>query len=136
LTVQPRTEIPKPDRTWLKVTKEAWSAFWASDVAVLVAPKDESALLRLFDQRNMYERLRRMVNKRPLIDGSQGQPVLNPAARLMTSLMTEIRHMEREFGLTPDAGARMVVATASATRSVEELVRGDDDLQIIDMSAS
>jgi P27 family predicted phage terminase small subunit len=135
LTVQPRAEPPEPDRTWLKVTKDAHEAFWASDVASLVAAKDESALRRLFDQRNLHQRLYRMVNKYPLIDGPQGRPVLNPAARLMTAIGTEIRQLEREFGLTPDAGARMVTATASATRSVEDLVRSDTDLQVIDVAA-
>ena len=82
LTVQPRTEMPPTVQTWLKVTKDAWEAFWASDAALLVSAKDESALMRLFEQRNLHQRLYRMVNKYPLIDGPQGRPVLNPAARL------------------------------------------------------
>jgi P27 family predicted phage terminase small subunit len=118
----------------LKVTKEGWSAFWASGLAATVTEKDLAALRRLFDQRNMHERFARIVNRSPLIDGSKGQPVLNPLAALMTKLASEVRQMEREFGLTPDAGARMLASTASASRSVEELVRGDDGLQVIDVS--
>lgn len=129
-------EPPEPDGRWLKVTKEAWADFWASDVAQAVRPKDLPTLHRLFELRNLYQRTYRIVNKEPLIAGSQGQPVLNPAARLMKDTMGEIRQLEREFGLTPDAGVRMVSQAAQATRSVEELVHyGDDDLQIIDVSS-
>ncbi len=135
LTVAGGADPPPPTATWLKVTKEGWSAFWQSGLAETVTGKDLAALHRLFDKRNLHERLYRIVNKNPLIDGSRGQPVINPASALMTATATEIRQLEREFGLTPDAGARMVATAASATRSVEELVRdGDDDLQIITVS--
>lgn len=130
-----RLDAPEPDRKWLKVTKDAWEAFWGSDQAGSVREKDLSALFRLFHLRNQHERMRRIVDKEPLIEGSQGQPVLNPAARLQTQLMSEIRQLEREFGLTPDAGARMVQSAASAERSVRDLMKAGDDADVINVVA-
>lgn len=119
---------------WLKVTMDGWDAYWDSELSASMRPKDVPALIRLFEMRNQHERMTRIVNKDPLIPGSQGQPVLNPAARLMTQLMAEIRQMEREFGLTPDAGSRLMGTAAKAQRSVADLVAGGDDpLQVIDM---
>ena len=123
-----------PNKRWLKVTKDGWVAFWDSDLAGGMRPKDVAALTRLFNARNLHERMARMVDKNPLIAGAAGQAVLNPAANLMTKLQGEIRQLEREFGLTPDAGVRMMGAAASAQRSVDQLVAdGDDDMQVIDV---
>ena len=127
---------PVYGRGWLKVTRAGWDAFWGSPLACSVAEKDVAALTRLFDMRNMYERMARMVAKEPIVVGSRDQLVLNPAARLMTQLMGEVRQLEREFGLTPDSGARMVAVAARASKSVDELVAaGDDELQVIDVDA-
>ncbi len=135
LSVAGGVDAPAPNPRWLKVTKDGWSAFWASGLAETVTEKDMSALVRLFDKRNLHEKLYRIVDKNLFIDGSRGQAVINPAMAALNVTATEIRQSEREFGLTPDAGARMVATAATATRSVEELVRsGDDDLQIIDVA--
>jgi hypothetical protein len=76
-----------------------------------------------------------MGDKNLLIEGSRGQPVINQAAALMTKLASEIPQMKNLFGLAQDAGVPVVASTTSATRSVQELVRRSDDLQIIDVGS-
>lgn len=125
---------PPAPKAWLKQTTEAWDAFWESPVSSAVREKDLDALLRLFWMRNQYERLRRMAHKNPLVEGSQGQPIQNPAHRMAKDLMGEIRQLEREFGLTPDAGARLVQTASTAQKSVDDLMSAAlDDFQIVDV---
>lgn len=122
-------ETPEPPKGILKATREAWDDFWSSDLCRAVESQDRHSLERLFLMRDEWLRCQRAVKRDPLVDGSQGQPVLNPLARRMDALQSEIRQLEDRFGLNPSARARLNVSFGDAQRSIHDLARrvyGDD----------
>lgn len=128
----PVPEIPAPPRGLLKVTREAWAAFWASPVAGAVDPvSDLAAVVRLFELRDERERCWRAVRSERLVVGSRGQPALNPLCRRVSTLDREITALEDRFGLSPLARLKLGVQFNEAARSLEELnrllARVDDD---------
>ena len=127
---------PKYERQWVAVTRLAWDAFWDADVSQIVAAEDVFTLRRLFNLRDDHERLTRAARKTPLLQGSQGQMVENPAAKRADRLMGHISQLEDKFGLSPGARLRLLLSSADVQRTVSDLekgMQGDDDLQIIDV---
>lgn len=116
-----KIEAPKPDKTWLAQTRDAWCAYWESSVAQLVDEVDLPAVRRLFALRDQHERALRKVADSPLVSGSMGQPVLNPLAQYMGKLESTIAKLENELGLTPLARMRLGVATGEAAKSLAEM---------------
>src|SRR5436309_1180615 len=93
---------PPPAKGWLVATKQRWQSYWSSPVARVVdTSSDMPALCRLFELYDQAERAQRSLRKQPFVDGSQGQPVLNPMAGFQKSLEGAIRQLEDRFGLTP-----------------------------------
>ena len=115
--------VPAPPAGLLVSTRNVWAAFWASEQASLVMPADHPALLRLFTLLDERERCARAASKRRLIEGSQGQPVLNPLLKHVAALDGEIRQLEDRFGLTPLARLRLGVTFGEAHRSLADLNR-------------
>ncbi len=117
------TPVPTAPADLLASTRAAWDAFWTSEQAGLVMPADHPALLRLFDLLDERERCARAARKQRLIEGSQGQPVLNPLLKQVAALDTEIRQLEDRFGLTPLSRLRLGVTFGEAHRSLADLNR-------------
>ena len=73
------------DPKWLMATREDWLALWKSELSSEITVTDYPALLRLFGWRDEQRRCRKRAShcrkeaeKNPFIEGSKGQPVLNP----------------------------------------------------------
>lgn len=115
----------------LKVTLDDWSGFWASDQSRLVKPAHLPALVRLFQLRDERVRCYRALRRERIVKGSMGQPRRSPLYDVMASLDTEIRQLERDFGLTPKSWVDLGGALGDATRSLADLnadlADGDDD---------
>lgn len=112
---------PPPRRDWLKATRDAWLELWASPLAPLYVSTDQPALRRLFEMVDDRARYRLAVRKCPLVEGSQGQMVANPLARLIGPLSVEIRQMEDRFGLSQMSRLRMGIKLGQAARSLDDL---------------
>lgn len=120
-------QIPDPPDDLLPATVEDWERFWASDVAlVLEADSDMPGVRRLFQLYDDHERARRAYVDRPFIEGSQGQPVLNPMERVRESLATEIRLMEDRLGMNPKARLQLGIQMTEARKSLNDLMTGLD----------
>jgi P27 family predicted phage terminase small subunit len=101
-------EVPKPPAGWLKQTKDDWADFYSSPQAGAVDSAGQATLRRLFDLRDEVERIRRGIKKTgPMVEGSQGQPVVNPAYRVLTALLSEIRQLEDRFSMNPQAAVKL-----------------------------
>ena len=113
----------------LKVTLEAWDAYWAAPVAKAVDPvSDLPAIRRLFTLYDERERCYRSVRVARMVQGSKGQPVVNPLYRQMSTLDAEIRALEDRYGLNPAARARLGIALTAAVAAFAALVgEGTDD---------
>lgn len=68
---------------------------------MIAAAVDAAALERLFDLYDERERAYQDFRKQRFVKGSQGQDVLNPLGRLITSLDNEIRQLEDRYGFSP-----------------------------------
>ena len=118
----PGRVVPAPDRAWLKGTKERWEAFWGSELSSVAEPDtDTPALRRLFTYYDELDRATRAVRRERFVEGSKGQPRLNPAARYVAELEGAVRALEDRFGLTPKARLQLGVEFATAQRSLRKL---------------
>lgn len=110
-----------PDKPLLKSTLESWSTFWRSGLARLVDPVDRPALDRLFRMYDERERADRQFAKTPFVEGSMGQIVAHPAARVIASLDERILKLEARFGLTPKSRMDLGIAFGAAAKSLEDV---------------
>lgn len=128
--------IPNPK--WLKVTKDAWVEFWSSDVSAAVTAATRPAVERLFNLRDEQERAWRLYRKTPYVEGSTGQPRINPAFDAAMKLEGAITALEDRIGLTPKAMANLGIVIGQAQLTAADLNRmaleaahGDDDQEAI-----
>lgn len=123
--------VPNAPPGILASLRRAWSDFWASSLAQVVVPaSDMQALTRLWRLYDERERAYRAGRAERLVEGSQGQPRLNPLLRYVADLDAEIRQLEDRFGLTPLARLRLGVVLGEAHRSLDDLnalLEADDD---------
>lgn len=125
--------VPEPLDEWLAATKTSWAAFWADEVAEAVRPADQSVLERLFTLRDMQSRALARWKKNPFVDGSQGQPVANPAFAEAMTLEKAVVALEDRFGGSPKARANLGLAfgqarlTAAQLNTMTESDDSDDD---------
>ena len=128
-------ELPAPPRELLADTVRAWEGFWRSPLATVVTLEtDLPALERLFTLYDERCRAYRAFRRARVVEGSQGQAVLNPLGRQMLAYDAEIRQLEDRFGLTPMARLRLGVQLGAAqrtladlNRALEEEERGDEE---------
>lgn len=131
--------IPEPPTGMLKQVLDSWAMFWRSPLARLVQiDSDLPSLYRLFTLYDERERCYRAVRKERLVMGSQGQMVLNPLYRQMSTNDTEIRNLEDRFGLTPMARLKLGVQMGDAARSLADINAAleDDDDEAADIRLS
>jgi hypothetical protein len=128
------SQAPEPRKEWLEETKSGWGNYWASDISALVQPHQVQAVERMFSLIDQRERAYIATRKRPLVDGSQGQKVLNPLLRQIAVWDAEIRQLEDRFGGNPRALLALGQSFGDAARSLEEMNRafGADDDQTPD----
>lgn len=132
LVADTKREIPSSPPGLLKATREQWVSFWGSPAAGIVElGSDLPALHRLFQLYDERTRAIRACAKKPMVDGSKGQPVRNPLSRIVTDCDAAIRVLEDRFGLTPKARLQLGIAPGSGPKSIEDLNRmlneTDDD---------
>jgi hypothetical protein len=111
-----------------KTMTSRWARWWRSPVARTVdMDRDGEAVERLFAKLELRDRMHKLALKRPFVTGSQGQPILNPAAREIDVLDAAILQLEREFGRTPKAAAQLGVTIGDLQKTVEDLNRDASD---------
>jgi P27 family predicted phage terminase small subunit len=112
---------PAPVKGWLATTGASWVRLWSSPLAQVYDVTDLPALERLFDLLDRRERYVRAVRHKPMVEGSQGQPVAHPLARQVPVLDAEIRQMEDRFGLTPAARLKLGITFGAAQQTLADL---------------
>ena len=128
--VSARGEVPVPAKSWLKATKQEWEAFFSSDLGGTVKGTSLPGLVRLFEMRDLQRRAWQRYKRRPYVDGSQRQPVANPAFGEAMTLERAIVALEDRYGVSLKAMANLGVAIGQAKLTAAELNRmtmGEDD---------
>jgi len=124
-------EVPAAPSGLLKAQREDWTTYWTSPLAKLTTEADIPALRRLFLYRDELERALKGFQKQRLVEGSQGQPRINPLGKQVTDLEGKIAALEDRFGLTPLSRLRLGVTLGQAAASLDDLNKSmayeDDD---------
>lgn len=124
LVVREDFPTPVPRQTWLAATKASWAAYWASDLALPIREAQIPMVDRLFALRDERERSYAALAKgKRLVDGSKGQPVLNPLIEYVAKCDGEIRQLEDRLGLSPRSMAALGQGFAKAAKSLDDLNR-------------
>ncbi len=114
---------PEPDAKWLVGTKREWAAFFASDQAASLDGATLPGVVRMFAMRDLQSRAWARYKKQPYVDGSQGQPVANPAFDEAMKLERAIVALEDRYGVSLKALANLGVAVGQAQITAAELNR-------------
>lgn len=114
----PEHHPPPPDLV-PAVLKE-WNDFWDSEYSRVVNwDRDHRALWRLFELYSLRIKLQE-ASTDVFLEGSQGQTILNPAIRHLTTLGTEISGLEQQFGLTPRSAAGLGLTLGGLRKTLED----------------
>jgi len=79
------------------------------------------ALYRLFDLYDERERIRTATWAGPMVEGSRGQPRMNPLLRLRTVIDKQMLTLEDRFGMSPKARLALGIAVNQPEWSLEAL---------------
>lgn len=117
-------QLPEPPRRWLKATVEAYEAYRASATAAyLELDAEEAVVLRYFDVMDEAERLEREGRKSTLVEGSTGQPTLNPLLKHAQALRDEMRKDEAVLGIGPKRRLELGIKVGEAAAGLDEMNR-------------
>lgn len=112
---------PEPPAGLLAASVAAWRRLWASPVASAFLDSDLPALERLWQLYDERRRAFRVARTSRLVEGSQGQPRLNPLIAHVAALDGQILALEDRFGLTPRARLQLGITFGEAHRSLADL---------------
>jgi P27 family predicted phage terminase small subunit len=116
--------VPDPPSGLLAASTALRGAFWRSEVAGAVdLDSDLGRLGRWIRDVDEYERALRELRRERMVEGSMGQPRLNPLAGRLKDLEGSIRETEREFGMTPLSRLRLGIAVGQAALTAAEVNR-------------
>lgn len=120
----------------LSSTVGAWDRLWQSDVVSVVDLKsDMESVVRWASLLDERERVFRVFRGQRIVEGSSGQPALNPLWAVVRACDAELRALEDRIGLSPKARLMLGITYAEAGKSLDELNRlmeVDDDEPIAD----
>lgn len=100
---------------------DAWNAFWVDRPAALLTPAAKVVLLRWVDALNRYARTTAEADLQPLVEGSQGQPVINPLYKIAQLALHTVDACERQLGIGGLYASQLGLAAVSERRSLAEM---------------
>ncbi len=116
--------VPDPDGGWSSGTVEQWRAWWASDVARMIDVASESPIVRrCFDLLDQAARFEAEGRQQPLVEGSTGQPTINPLLKHAQALRDEARRDEAVLGRGPKRRLDLGIKFGDAARSLDDVNR-------------
>jgi P27 family predicted phage terminase small subunit len=130
--------VPRPPTGLLVRSQRRWEAFWRSEVAqVIDLGSDLPALRRWIQASDEFERTVGLIaGTGRLVQGSMGQPVLNPLYGLLRDLHAQITRAESEFGMTPMARLRLGLSIGELKLQAQRLRQGQAALADPDRRAA
>lgn len=118
--------LPKELRRPLASTVERWEEYWHSPVAQIAIESggiDLGGLYRWITSVDEWTRAMRTFRMKRIVEGSMGQPTLNPLAAYIASRESAIKMAEDAYGMTPMARLKLGIAVGQAKLTAEELNR-------------
>ena len=116
-----RFELPPRRPAWLAATREAWGITWEDPISQLWTPADGPLLLRWADALDRALRCVRRADRKPLVLGSQGQPVEHPSYGTWKTAVSVVQACEAQLGMGALNRARLGISTAAAQDSLDDV---------------
>jgi P27 family predicted phage terminase small subunit len=115
------SEAPKPRPGWLKVTTEAFAAYWDDSISGILTPAAVPVVMRYYSLLDEWHRALREVRRQRVTVGSMGQPRVNPSSGYLLGLEDRLQRLEGELGLSPAARSRLRFEEATTTATLDRL---------------
>lgn len=128
-----REPPPLPPGRWLKSSRQLWDSVWRSDVATAWERKGETALVARWLLHN--EQLTRAYagfRKAPTVEGSTGQPRLNPLWTTIKDLEAMIAKLDEKLALTPWDRVRFGFKGARMAKTIDEINRAMEEAPVVE----
>lgn len=116
-----RESLPVMPTGWTNTTAASWDAYWTDTVAGLIQPSEVAIVCRYFEYVDEWNRTMRAFKAQRLVEGSTGQPRLNPLAGFLRELEGVMSALEMRLGLSPKARAQLGIVLGEAKRSLADL---------------
>ena len=115
---------PAAGGDWSEATVAGWDAWWDSDVARMIDVASEAPIVfRCFDLLDHAERFEAEGRQQPLVEGSTGQPTINPLLKHAQALRDEARRDEAVLGRGPKRRLDLGIKFGDAARSLDDVNR-------------
>lgn len=123
VALPPRSElgVPDPPTGLLKSSRDLWVTYWHSPVASAALAIDLAGLHRWITLEDEWTRASKALRKERTVEGSTGQIRMNPLASYVASLGREIKALQEQFGLNPQARLKLGISTAQARMTAAQL---------------
>lgn len=103
---------------------QTWREYWESALAnVGDEHTKRAAVTRLWQMYDLRDKHYEAYRRAPLVDGSQGQKVLNPLGRQLNTLETQIMQLEDRLGLNPKAQISLGISWAQGQQQLASLAQ-------------
>ena len=116
-----RVERFEPPAHVCEQARDAWDAFWDDRQAALLTPSAKVVLLRWVDALDRYIRITAEADASPLVQGSQQQPVMNPAYRAAQLALDTVETCEKQLGIGGINAAALGIAAITEQRSLRDM---------------
>lgn len=134
--------LPEPAGGLLKASKAAWATFWASLSAKATEEVDVIVAERWILAYDEHHRALNAFRRKRLVEGSTGQPVLNPLATWVVSREAAMHKAEQQLGIGTKNRADLAIGVGNARMTAAELNRmteessghsdGDEEADIVE----
>jgi P27 family predicted phage terminase small subunit len=111
-----------PPGRFLKQSRDVWARFWTAPISQTVdRESDVGQVERWITYIDEWLRAMRGFRKERIVEGSTGQPVLNPLGAYALKLERLLAKVEEKFGLTPLDRMRLGITFGEAHRSLRDI---------------
>jgi P27 family predicted phage terminase small subunit len=98
-----------------------WDTYWQDRVAQVHTPVDRVILVRWVTELDRYFKLLAVADAQPIVTGSQGQPVENPAYGTAHRSLAAVQYCEKQLGVGPLNRSALGIAVVTEAKSLGEL---------------
>lgn len=120
LAVVPGTRVDPPEGI-SEQSLAYWESYWDDAVAQAHTTVDRVILVRWITELDRYFKLLAVADAQPIVEGSQGQPVENPAYATAHRSLTAVQYCEKQLGIGPLHRSALGIAVIAEKRSLDEL---------------
>lgn len=122
LEVSTIASAPEPPDGIAPELVASWHEYWSSPLASATDAQSKlNAVTRLWQLYDLRDKHHAAYVVQPLVDGSQGQQVLNPLGRQLNSLESQILALEDRLGLNPKSQLQLGVTWAEGQKQLRDL---------------